>query len=83
MLPFYCRINTNLLFECVKLVGYIASTVNVLSSDGVGPSPRIKISLLLLSKCTHELISVPKIMTFSPMLPSVNKNSEQESNPKL
>ena len=28
-----------------------------------------------------ELISASKIMTFFPMLPSVNKNSERESNP--
>ena len=27
------------------------------------------------------LISAPKIMTFFPKLPSVNGNSEQESNP--
>ena len=47
----------------------------------VGPSPRIKRSLLLLSICTDELLSVPEIMTFFPNLQSVNKNSEQKSNP--
>ena len=38
-------------------------------------------SLFLLSKCTDELISDPKIMTFAPMLPSANENAERESNP--
>ena len=31
--------------------------------------------------CLDELISAPKIMTFFPMLPCVNENSERESNP--
>ena len=39
--------------------------------------------LILLSICTDELISAPKAMIYFPMLPSVNKNSEQESNPML
>ena len=42
---------------------------------------KIKIYLFLLSICTDELISAPKIMTFFHMLPSVNENSERESNP--
>ena len=42
----------------------------------VGPSPRIQISLFLLSICTAELISAPKIMTFFPALSSVNENFE-------
>ena len=36
----------------------------------VGPPPRIK-------------ISAPKTVTFFPMLPSSNENSERESNPML
>ena len=44
-------------------------------------SPRIKISFPLLSICTDDLISSPRIMTFFPKNPSVNKNSEQQSNP--
>ena len=32
----------------------------------VGSSPRIKISFSLLSTCTEELISTPKIMQFLP-----------------
>ena len=32
----------------------------------VVPSPRIKISFFLLSTCTEELISTPKIITFLP-----------------
>ena len=47
----------------------------------VGLSPRNKISLFLLSTCIDQLISTPTIMTFLPILPSVNENSEQESNP--
>ena len=39
--------------------------------------------LFLLSICTDEIILAPKIMTFFPMVPSVNKNSERESNPML
>ena len=35
----------------------------------------------LLSRGTDELISAPKIIAFFPMLPSVNRNSEKESNP--
>ena len=35
----------------------------------------------LRSICTHELISTPKLMTFLPMLPSGNENSECELNP--
>ena len=31
--------------------------------------------------CKNELISTLKIKTFFPMLPSINKNSERESNP--
>ena len=65
------------------MIGYFASAVNVvLSNPCVGQSPRIKISLFLLSTCTDDLMSTPKIMTFFPMLPSVNENSEQESSPK-
>ena len=65
-------------------MGYIASAVNVISSNPcVGPSPEIKVSFPLLSICTDELISAPKIMTFFPKFPSVKKNSEWESNPML
>ena len=46
-------------------------------------SSRINISFTLLPICTDELISVPKIKTIFPKLPSVNENSEQESNPIL
>ena len=53
----------------------------VSSNPYVGPSPRIKISLFLLSICTDEFISAQKIMTFFPKLPSINKNSERELNP--
>ena len=59
-----------------------SSAVNVVSSNPcVGPSPKIKISLFLLSVCTDELISAPEAKTFFAMCPSVNVNSEGESNP--
>ena len=61
---------------------YLASAVNVvLSNPCIGPIPSIKISFLLLSICTDELMSTPKIMTFLPTLPSGNKNSERKSTP--
>ena len=47
------------------------------SNPWVGPSPRIEISFFLLSICTDEFISTPKIMTFLPMLLSDNENSER------
>ena len=84
MTPFYttCRLNTNLFPDYVKLIGYFASAVNVVPSNlCVGPSPRIRIFLLLLSIGTHELILATKIMTFFPKFLFVNKNSERESNP--
>ena len=82
MLPLDRRLNTNLLFDYVKLTGYLATAVNVVSSNPcVSPSPRTKISFFLLSTWTDELISAPKIMPFLPMLPIVNENSERESNP--
>ena len=46
--------------------------------DGV--SPRIKISLFLISICTDELISDSEIMIYFPMLLSLNTNSVRESN---
>ena len=63
------------------MIGYFASAINVASSNPcVGHSTRIKISLFLLSKRTGEFISAPKIITFFPTLPSVNENSDRESN---
>ena len=69
------------MFGCVKLIQYWVSTVDVvLLNPSVGLLPRIKISFPLLSICTDEFISAPKIITFLPMLPSGNENSERESN---
>ena len=73
LLPLWYRRNTNLLFDCAKLIQDIFFLVNVVSSN--------PLSLILLSTCTDELISTPKIMTFLPMLSSVNKHSEEESYP--
>ena len=80
---FYCSVDLiHVLFGCVKLIGYIASAANVVSSNPcVGPSTRIKIPFPLSSICTDQFISAPKAMNFSPMFPSVNKNTERESNP--
>ena len=53
----------NLFPDCVKLIGYFASAVNVVSCNPcVGPSH----SLLSTDVHTDELISAPKIMTFFP-----------------
>ena len=66
----------------VILIGYYSYDVNVLSSNHcAGLSPRIKISFPVLSKCTDELISAPKIMIFLPMLQAGTENSERVSNP--
>ena len=55
-LPLWCRPVANLLFHFLKLIGYLASAVNLISSNPcAGPSPRIKISFPLLSTCTDEL----------------------------
>ena len=60
--------NTNLFLDCENLIGYLASTVNVVSPNlCVGPS-RTKASLSLLSVCTNQLKSVTKTMKFSKML---------------
>ena len=55
------------LFFSVKLIKYLFSPVNVVSSNScVGHLPRIKISFFLRLTCTEELISTPKIMQFPP-----------------
>ena len=76
------RLHENLLFGRVKLTGYIAFAVNVVSSNPyIGLSPRTKISLFLLSIWTDELLSAPKVMAIIPILPSVNDDFERKSNP--
>ena len=63
-------------------MGYLASDVTVASSKPyVDPSPRSKILLFLLSISTEQLLSTRKIITFSPLLPSVKESFEHESNP--
>ena len=57
----------------MKLIGYLAAAVNLVSF--VGPSSKIKISLFLLSIYTDELISALKKMIFFRKLPPINKNS--------
>ena len=77
LLPSYCRLDTNLFPDCVKLIGYFASAVNVVPSNPcVGLLPRH----LFPDICTDVLTSAPKIIAFFSMLPSDNENSERESN---
>ena len=67
LLPLQCKLNADLSPDAVKLAGYLASPViAVPSKPCVGPSPRTKISLFLLSTCTDGLILAPKITTFLP-----------------
>ena len=66
----------------VKIIAYFASAVIAVSSNScVDPSPRIKITLFLLSMCTDQLIPAPKQKIFFSKLLSVIKYSERESNP--
>ena len=82
LLPLQCRLDTNIFADCVELIGYSASALNVVPSNpGVGPLPRIKIHFPILSVCTDELISTPKMITFLPTLPSGKEYSPSESNP--
>ena len=82
MIPLWCSFTTNFLLGFVKLIRYIASAVNMISSNPcVGLSPRIKISFPLLPIAIVAL--APKIITYFPMFPSGNKNSEQKSYPML
>ena len=64
----------------LKLIKYWLSAVNVLFNPFVGPLSRIKISFPLLSMCTDELISAPKIVTFLHTLPSGKEYSPQVLN---
>ena len=62
-------------------MGYLASAANIASSNPcAGPSPRIKITIFLLSAWTTYLISALVIRAFLPTVPSVNRSSERESN---
>ena len=50
LLPLHYRLNTNLSIGCVKLIKYISSAVNVVSSNlCIGTSPRITTFFPLLS----------------------------------
>ena len=63
-----------IIFDCVKLIEYIASAVNVVSPNPcVGSFIGIKISFPLLSIWTDEFIPAPKIMTFLLVVFSGNK----------
>ena len=61
---------------------YLASAIIEVSSiPYVWSSTRTKISFLSLSKCTQEVLSIPKVMTFLLQLPSDNNDCEHEPNP--
>ena len=68
-------------FLCDPLIKFSFDVITVLSNPRVGPLAIIKISLVLLSACSDELISAPKIMTFLPKSKFVIAKIEQESNP--
>ena len=79
MLPLSYRLKTNLFPDYVKLIGYLASAVNVVSSNSyVGPSLRIKMSLFwlwIMHRWTHQLQDNDIFSKAS----TVNKSSEWES----
>ena len=62
--------NKLLFSDCVKLIG-----------SCVGPSLITNIFLLLLSTCTDELISPPKVITFLCQLQCDHENCKCASNP--
>ena len=47
------------------------SKIGHLASNVLDPSTNIKISLFLLSICTDELMSTPKVITLLSILPTV------------
>ena len=57
-------------------MGYLASAVIVVLSKFCAGFIT-KILMFLPSICTEELLSVTKIITFSPLLPSVHENYER------
>ena len=60
---------------------YIFSAVKVCSSTWVGPLPSTNMSFFLLSMCKKNLISTPKINTFSPNSVPGNEKHVLLSNP--
>ena len=49
LLPLWCRLNTNLFPDCVTLIGYLASAVNVvLFNPCVGPVVKVSDVLMLI-----------------------------------
>ena len=53
-------------FSLVKLIEFKFFAIIVYFNPCLGPLPRIKISLFLLTICEDELISTPKIIIFLP-----------------
>ena len=75
--------STKFSFDLDKLIEYWASGDNIVSCNlHVGLIARVKISFSLLSICTDELRSIPKIMTFSLTLRLGNENFKGGSNPR-
>ena len=82
LLPLKCGLKQIFSLDIVKFIEYLASAVIVVLSDPcIGLSPRTKISFLLLSIRTDELLSTPKIITFFAKSKFECEESEQESNP--
>ena len=69
------KASTKLFPITVKLIEYIFSAVSVCSNPGAGAFPRIKMFFFLLSTCTGELISTPKLITLLPNTPPANENA--------
>ena len=77
-----CTVNKFSFFDLVILAEYLISVVILVSSDSsIGPSPRTRISFLILSGWLDELLSAPKITTFLPHSLIGNGNCERASIP--
>ena len=73
LLPLWCRLNANLFPDCIKLIEYFASSVNVVSSNPyVSLSPRLNMFFPLLSACTDESYQLQK--WYRQMMKLLNEN---------
>ena len=73
---------TKFLSSRSKINSILFSCSNVVPSNPcLGLSPTIKMSFFLLSSCTEELISTPKIITLQPKPTLGNQKVPLPSNP--
>ena len=83
MLPLWCKLKQNFLFDFERLIKYSDSAVNVVwSYPCVGFLPII----IYIFSCYQYamisyIISTPKLTTFLPQLKFEIEESERESNP--